>query len=201
MKTLTGSLFAFSIIIAVSAVVSANEPSGGIFPVFQFPDNALPQIDGDLSDWDLVPEKFWITLENDFKRSEVLPSGTHTYHPIWRDFDLADFNVKCIVGWNEGTNRIYVMAEVVDDYLHNSRENASDYNWDDDINFVLDADHSGGELFKNDWKYLPHENDWKYLPRKEQEQLFYTTGQLYTMLVPPIDGYYSFMYFLDDGTF
>ena len=175
----------------MSAVVSANEPSGGIFPVFQFPDNALPQIDGDLSDWDLVPEKFWITLENDFKRSEVLPSGTHTYHPIWRDFDLADFNVKCIVGWNEETNRIYVMAEVVDDYLHNSRENASDYNWDDDINFVLDADHSGGELFKNDWKYLP---------RKEQEQLFYTTGQLYTMLVPPIDGYYSFMYFLDDGT-
>ena len=82
------------------------------------------------------------------------------------------------------------MADVVDDFLHNSRQNASAFNWDDDINFVLDADHSGGSLF---------ESEWGDLPREEQDQLYYTTGQLYTMLVPPIDGYYSFMYFLDNG--
>ena len=192
MKTLIRGFCALSILIAASAVVSAHQPSGGIFPVFQFPENALPRIDGDLSDWDMVPEKFWITLDNNFGKSEVMPSGAYTYHPIWRDFDLADLNVKCIVGWNEKTNRIYVMAEVVDDYLHNSRENPSRYDWDDDINLVIDADHSGGKLFKKRWEYLP---------REEQEQLFYTTGQLYTMLVPPIDGYYSFMYFLDGGTF
>ena len=180
MKTFIGGLFALSIVIALSAVVSSHEPPGKIFPVFQFPVNGLPQIDGELSDWDIVPEEFWITLENDFGET-VRGIGTD---------DLSDFTVRCIVGWNEETNRVYVMADVVDDFLHNSRQNASAFNWDDDINFVLDADHSGGSLF---------ESEWGDLPREEQDQLYYTTGQLYTMLVPPIDGYYSFMYFLDNG--
>ena len=185
MRTLVALFAAVALAVALTGAARAHQPEGGLYPAYQFPEGLAPAIDGDISDWDVVPEPFWLTLEKHFEET-VRGAGTD---------DLTDLNVRCIVGWSAETNRLYVMAHVVDDYLHNARgENGyptHEFNYDDDINVVVDADHSGGLLFDGLWSDLPWE---------EQEELYYTTGQLYTMLVPPIDGYYSFMYFLNRGT-
>jgi hypothetical protein len=167
---------ALSLIVMGASVGLAHEPPGEVYFTVGFPGHAVPVSDGDLSDWDMVPEEFWLTLENDFEE---------TVRGIGTDFDLADFNIKCIVGWSEDTNRIYTMAAVVDDYLHNKRENTAMYNYDDELHFVVDADHGGGDMFGDGWFDLEPE---------EYRQLFYTEGQLYNCLIPPLDGYWTFMY-------
>ena len=74
---------------------------------------------------------------------------------------------------------------MVDDNLNNDRDDPTVFNWDDDWHFVLDADHSGGDMFNNDW------ND---LSEDERRDLFFVTGQLWQIHVPPIDGYWAFKY-------
>ena len=167
---------ALSLIVFGASVGLAHEPPGETYYMVGFPAHAVPSIDGDLSDWDMVPEEFFLTL---------IPHFEETVRGIGTDFDLADFNCKNIVGWCEETNRVYSMASVVDDFLHNTREEAANYNWDDDWHFVIDADHSGGDMFENTWYDLELE---------QQRELFYTGGQLYQILVPPLDGYWAFMY-------
>ena len=172
-------LLAVSMVFALTAVAGAHEPPGVTYFAFQFPVHALPVVDGDLSDWDMVPEAYQLTLSEDFEE---------TVRGIGTDFDLEDINIRAIIGWNQETNRIYSMMEVVDDFLHNKRENPSGHNWDDDINFVVDADHSGGDLYPDGAHDLSDE---------ERLQVEYSTGQLYTALVPPIDGWWLFMYHHD----
>ena len=167
---------------ALCTGLAAHEPPGVTYFAFGFPAHALPVIDGDLSDWDMVPESYHIDLGEDF---------WETVRGIGTDLDFSDFNAKCIVGWNEETNRIYSMSDVVDDFLHNKRETPSGHNWDDDINFVVDADHSGGEAFEGGHSAL-HE-----LSDHERLQIEYAYMQLYTALVPPIDGWWLFMYHHD----
>jgi len=175
MKALRGFL-ALSLIVGGASLASAHEPPGEVYYAFGWPANAVPAVDGDISEWEIVPEEFWLTLENDMEE---------TVRGIGTDFDLADFNMREVISWNDETNRVYSVCDVVDDYLHNSREEHANYNWDDEWHFVLDADHSGGDLFNGDWGALPEE---------ERRQLYYTTGQLYSMLVPPLSGYWNFMY-------
>lgn len=175
MKIFRGFL-ALALIVMGASIGSAHEPPDVLFFAPQFPLGSVPTIDGDLSDWDMIPEDFWITLGDDFNE---------TVRGIGTDFDLADFNMKGIYAWNEETNRVYTMSDIVDDYLHNTRENVSRYDYDDGWHVIIDADHSGGETFNGDWRDLELE---------EQRQLFYTGGQLYQILVPPIEGYWDFMY-------
>ena len=33
-----------------------GKPEGPAFKVFQFPQNGIPRIDGEFSDWDIVPQ-------------------------------------------------------------------------------------------------------------------------------------------------
>ncbi len=129
-------------------------------------------MDGDLSDWDLVPEEYLLSLENDFEE---------TVRGVGTDLDLDDLNITACLAWNKETNRIYNMAHVVDDNLRNSRDVIDQFNYDDEWHFVVDADHSGGELYHGEWADR-FEND------------LFSTGQLYSLMVPPINGFYHWMY-------
>jgi hypothetical protein len=165
---------ALALIAAGVSVGSAHEPAGVTYFAFQFPLHAVPTVDGDLGDWAIVPDLFEISMENgDIVESARLDAGD----------DLSDFNMRSMIGWNEETNRVYAFADVVDNFLHNKREVANQYNWDDDWEFFIDADHSGGDMFNGDW------ND---LEEAEKRSLFYVTGQGYEIHVPPIDGYWAF---------
>ena len=156
----------------------AHEPPGEVYFGFQFPLNAVPQIDGDLSDWDMVDRSvFEISVENGDIQETVRGDDSG---------ELSDFNARSMWAWNEETNRVYSFAFVVDELLNNNRDDPTNYNWDDDWHFVLDADHSGGDMFNNDWNELESED--------EKRDLFFTTGQLWQIHVPPIDGFWAFKY-------
>jgi hypothetical protein len=168
---------ALALVLGGVSIGLAHEPPGMVFYAFQFPLNAVPAIDGDLSDWDVVPrEVFEISLENGDIQETVRGDAGN---------DLSDLNARNLVAWNEQTNRVYSMANVVDELLNNNRDDPTVYNYDDDFNLFIDSDHSGGDMYSDDWTTL--ETD------EEKRALFYTTGQAYQIHVPPIDGYWAFM--------
>jgi len=72
---------------------------------FQFPDHLIPVIDGDISDWDIVPDPpYWIHMDR------PLIDAQHG-----EEINLADCNVKWATGWNNTTNRVYFAAWIYDD--------------------------------------------------------------------------------------
>ena len=166
------------LIVGSSATLFAHEPPGEVFFAFHFPANAVPAMDGDLSDWNMVPaDIFEISVENGWIQETVRGDAGN---------DLSDFNARSMWAWNEEANRVYSMVSVVDELLNNNREDPTSYNWDDDWNFIMDADHSGGDMYANEWNDLESE--------EEKRELFFTTGRLWQIHVPPIDGYYAFTY-------
>ena len=168
---------ALALIVACASIGSAHEPPGEVYFAFQFPLHAVPVIDGDISDWDVVdPEIFEISVE-----------GGHIQETVRGDDsgELSDFNARSMWAWNEEMNRVFSFAFVVDDHLDNDRDDPTIFNWDDDWHFVLDADHSGGDMFTNDWNQLDD---------PERRAVMFVTGQLWQIHVPPIDGYWAFKY-------
>ncbi|HWG18212.1 MAG TPA: hypothetical protein VN678_10140, partial [Acidobacteriaceae bacterium] len=102
-----------------------------IFKVFQFPADQVPRIDGDPSDWAMVPDSYAITLVDmhDDEHKHAAP-------------DPKDLSIKVKVGWVKGLHRLYFLYEADDNYwdfadpgLHN-----------DTFEIVVDGDRSGGPL-------------------------------------------------------
>lgn len=101
------------------------------FKIFQFPADQIPRIDGNTSDWDMVPSNYDIgtdQLVDDKGRYDEPDPGTLTV------------NVK--VGWVEGMNRLYFLYEAEDDYWHFEESGLKN----DTYEIVVDADLSGGPL-------------------------------------------------------
>ena len=168
---------ALALIVAGASIGSAHEPPGEIYFAFQFPLHAVPAIDGDLSDWDMLdPEIFEISVERGHIQETVRGDDSG---------ELSDFNARSMWAWNEEMNRVFSFAFVVDDHLDNDRDDPTIFNWDDDWHFVLDADHSGGDMFTDDWNKLDD---------AERRAVMFVTGQLWQIHVPPIDGYWAFKY-------
>lgn len=102
-----------------------------VFKVFQFPAEQVPRIDGDASDWAIVPESYSIGLDqmHDDEHKHAQP-------------DPKDLDIHVKVGWVKGLNRLYFLYEAYDNYwdfadpgLHN-----------DTFEIVVDGDRSGGPL-------------------------------------------------------
>jgi PKD domain len=102
-----------------------------VFKVFQFPADKIPRIDGDASDWAMVPESYSIGLDqmHDDEKKHAAP-------------DPKDLDVHVKVGWVKGLNRLYFLYEAYDNFwdfadpgLHN-----------DTFEVVVDGDRSGGPL-------------------------------------------------------
>jgi hypothetical protein len=101
------------------------------FKVFQFPPDQIPRIDGDISDWAVVPDSYAI-------RTDQFVDDNNT-HPAP---DPKNLDVKVRVGWVKGLNRLYFLYEAFDNYwdfalpgLHN-----------DTFEVIVDGDASGGPL-------------------------------------------------------
>jgi hypothetical protein len=114
---------------ALLSPVAALEKPGVTYQVFQFPPDRIPRIDGDASDWAMVPESYVIgkdQLTNDA-----------TTPPAAGDRSLS---VRVKVGWVKGLNRLYFLYEAEDDC------------WDfadpgmrqDTFEIMVDGDASGG---------------------------------------------------------
>ncbi len=104
------------------------------YKIFQFPANQIPRIDGDSSDWAIVPESYAIGT----KELRDTVGGKDDRH------DPKNLDVTVKVGWVKGLNQLYFLYEAYDDYwdfaapdLHN-----------DIFELVVDGDLSGGPLIR-----------------------------------------------------
>jgi len=120
-------------------VASAHFPEGVTYLAVQFPDSHIPTIDGDLSDWDLVPDAYRIVTEDMYEQLAGMgKAGTGV--------DLSDMTILLMVGWNESTNLLYTGAQTFDN-VHMVLRPAGDPSlmWQqDDLEIMIDIDHSGG---------------------------------------------------------
>ncbi len=124
------------LLICAAGLLAASTESAALdrpdteFRIFQFPHNMIPRIDGDTSDWNMVPEDYTIGIHQltDTRQGAQI--------------DTNDFDVRITVGWVNGLNRLYFLYEAYDDY----------WNIDDPgrhselLEVVVDGDLSGGTL-------------------------------------------------------
>jgi hypothetical protein len=109
----------------------ALEKPAVTYPVFQFPTDQIPRIDGDPSEWAMVPESYVVgkdQLTNDAKSP-----------PAAGDKSLA---VRVKVGWVKGLNRLYFLYEAEDDFWDFSDPGLRN----DTFEIIVDGDASGGPL-------------------------------------------------------
>jgi hypothetical protein len=96
--------------------------------------DAVPTIDGDLSEWATYPAwNVWTFADNFIDNS----FGTV------KDLNSLDFTGK--VAWHAGTNMIYFAFDVFDDiHVQESAKGECTYWNQDDLEWYIDADNSGG---------------------------------------------------------
>jgi hypothetical protein len=114
------------------------------YKVFQFPPDQIPRIDGDPSDWDIVPDDYVIGMDQ-------LSDDAHIYsHP-----DPKKLDVKIRVGWVKGLNRLYFLYEAYKDYWDFSQPNLHN----DIFELVVDGSRFGGKFIA---RFRPDQsvNEW-----------------------------------------
>ncbi len=109
------------------------------YQVFQFPADKIPRIDGDASDWAMVPESYVVGKDQ-------LTNDTPT-PPAAGDKSLA---VRVKVGWVKGLNRLYFLYEAEDDFW----DFASPGLRNDTFEIIVDGDASGGALIDKGHKEM-----------------------------------------------
>ena len=96
-----------SIVLAVALMLglvgAAGAHVGELHYVFHFPDHLIPTIDGDLGDWDIVPDMYWVRMEQLIEHFYAKP------------VDLENCNIRECLGWNATTNKLFFAAWVYDD--------------------------------------------------------------------------------------
>jgi len=134
-RTVTG-FAVLALVLALPLLVGAHTPEGELFFAAQFPDNAIPVMDGDISEWDIVPETPY-HIRND-RLSAPDPSILTAERG---STDPSDLSMHHVVGWNNTENKLYFMSEIFDN-LHNSdREDVARF-WDDDaLEIEVNASH------------------------------------------------------------
>jgi len=133
MKKVMILLAAVGVLAGLSSVCWAHVPEGKIWKAVYIPNNRIPTIDGDLSDWLWVDPSFIITADD---MEDVLGSDTRP--------DSTDWYVRLYVGWNDSTNMVYWAADVTDDIHEADTPDDRHRYLDDSVELDIDADHSGG---------------------------------------------------------
>ncbi len=114
--------------LALASVSFAHQPEGVVYPVFQWPEGQEPVIDGDLWEWDMIPDEYRISSS------------------ICRSFngdspEAYGLESEIIVSWSESQNKIYILeVRQDDDFILGDPDT-----YGDAIDIQLDGDH-GGEL-------------------------------------------------------
>ncbi len=135
MKNIRNQLLISLLIFGASLIILSFARPGMEFMIYQFPREMTPSIDGDFSEWEMVPDSFYIG--SDQLVNTVLAEDVPQ--------DPADYDLKVKVGWVKGLNRLYFYLEAYDDY------------WDfedpalaqDIFELVVDADLSGGNFINS----------------------------------------------------
>ena len=112
-----------------------------IYQCFRFPDDRVPTIDGDLTDWDIVGDVY---VQDTFQLLDF-----HSQDPAQRRiYDPARLDLRVRMGYNVRANRIYAAVEYFDDFHNMDRLTTTRQlpGLDDIFELVVDADRSGREF-------------------------------------------------------
>ena len=96
-------------LVSMFAVGTAYGHQGEMKFMFQFPDHLVPELDGDMSDWDIVSDVYKIQGENMFNQ-------------FGAPMDLADFNASLIWAYNVSENKAYFSAWLADDAINETEK-------------------------------------------------------------------------------
>ena len=145
--------------------VQVQEPG---FKVFQFSRTMIPRIDGEFTDWDIVPDSYAVGIEEMWD-----DSGQH------QTVDRKTLDIRVKVGWVKGLNRLYFLYEAYDDYWDFDQLGLRN----DTYEIVVDGDLSGG----------PHVDEFRLNPAvKSRIDGFFEFqnqhAQNYHIMTPPTDG-------------
>ncbi len=162
-KTLLAAAAALCFATGVQAQV--NAPG---FKVFQFPANQIPRIDGEFSDWDIVPDSYAVTIDEMWDDSRK--------HP---EIDRSTLDISVKVGWVKGLNRLYFYYEAYDDFWDFDQMGLRN----DTFEIVVDGDLSGG----------PHIEQFRHNPEVLEPMESYLSfqnvhAQNYHIFTPPAEG-------------
>ncbi len=151
---------------------------GKLFKIFQFPTDQIPRIDGDFSDWEIVPKDY--TYGTDELNDTEDGMGT--------DISPEDLDVKVTIGWVKEMNRLYFKYEAYDDFWDFERFNPEGY-LNDIFEIVVDGDLSGGPFIYNP---LYDRNDLKWEPQSDayiENHLNFSGvhAQNYHIFTPPVN--------------
>jgi hypothetical protein len=110
------------------------------FKIFQFPADKIPTVNGDIKDWEMVPESYVVGMEELWE-----DSGKHT------ETDASNLAVQVKVGWVKGMNKLYFLYEAYDDYWDFSLSGLHN----DTFELIVDGDQSGGPFID---RFHPNKN-------------------------------------------
>ena len=119
------------LLLALWAPARALEKPNVTYGVFQFPADRIPRVDGDASDWAMVPESYVVGKDQLTNDSKTPPAAGEQ--------SLA---VRVKVGWVKGLNRLYFLYEAEDDFWDFSNPGLRN----DTFEIIVDGDASGGAL-------------------------------------------------------
>lgn len=117
--------------LAAATSLAALEKPEVTFQVFQFPADAIPRIDGDASDWTMVPERYAVGKDHLRNDSRTPPAAGD-----------RSLDVRVRVGWVKGLNRLYFLYEAEDDFWDFDKPGLRN----DTFEIIVDGDASGGPL-------------------------------------------------------
>jgi len=160
----TSSLFVLIIALVLMSFVRPEKE----FKIFQFPQNQIPRIDGDFSDWNMVPESYTIGIDE--LKNTKFGEG--------KNQDAGDFDLKVKVAWVKDLNRLYFYIDAYDDFWDFSDKALRQ----DIFELVVDGNHSGGSFI--------NEENWD-LNNRSKDQLFFsgtgTSAQNYHVFTPALN--------------
>lgn len=133
-----GSRFQFALLFITFLSANVCGQTDSILPIFCFPEEQMPVIDGKTDDWRCVPQRYAISTDQMHE-----DEGKHTLP------NLSTLDISVKVGWSKKENRLYVLYEAYDNYWSFSRNDLLV----DIFEIVVDGDRSGGPLIDKFYPY------------------------------------------------
>ena len=162
-------IFLLPAVVLLATAAWAHQPADRLFLAFQWPDNAIPTIDGNLEEWDIIPEVYAVSLERDMHESLY-------DNPV----DKSDFDIRGWIAYNPNSDQLIMASRVFDDF--HERDNTDPGQCaciDDGYEMVVDGDH-GGDPYR-----APVPDG---ASSEETERATNSIMQWWSMAVPPVGG-------------
>ena len=123
------AVLAAGVVLTMSSVSTAHEPPNFIGIIWQWPADQTPILDGNMVEWSIIPDDYSLTTD---KLQALFEPGDQFV--TYTEPDLSSLDIRVTPSYVNGGSRIYYGYERFDDA----------WTSDDDIEIVIDADHTGG---------------------------------------------------------